>query len=98
MEVFPQLGQNQFGFKVEYDKLPEKIPKHLTVKAGTGLAEPRISFYCIWESHSNTYSKHHQPTCPEVFLWILETSTPQGNSSFPACPSSSYKPIMDIRT
>lgn len=27
MEVFPQLGQNQFGFKVEYDKFPEKIPK-----------------------------------------------------------------------
>lgn len=68
MEVFTQLGQNQFSFRVEYDELREKIPKHLTVRAGTGLVEPRINFCCIWESHSNTCSKHHHPSCPEVFL------------------------------
>lgn len=79
MEVFPQLGPNQFGFKVEYDKLPEKIPKHLTVRAGTGLVEPRMSSCFIWESHSNAYSKHHHPSCPEVFLWSLESSTPPGS-------------------
>lgn len=102
MEVFPQLGQNQFDFKVEYDKLPEKIQKHLTVRAGSGLVEPRMNFCCIWESRSNAYSKHHQPSCSEVFLWSLETSTPQGSAqelhaSLPACPSSSYKPIMCCR-
>lgn len=38
MEVFTQLGQNQFSFRVEYDELREKIPKHLLSQELTSVA------------------------------------------------------------
>lgn len=103
MEVFPQLWQNQFGFKVEYDKLPEKIPKHLTLRAGTGLVEPRINFYCIWESPAILIANIIILPVLRYSCGLWRPSTPQGSSSFPACSSSPYKPItccrcQDMRT
>lgn len=39
VKVLPQLGQNLVCLKVEYNKLPEKILRRCTARAGTGLAE-----------------------------------------------------------
>lgn len=100
MEVFPQLGQNQFGFKVEYDKLPEKIPKHLTLRAATRFVEPRINFYCIWESPVILTANIISLAVLRYSCGLWRPSTPQGSSSSPACPSSSYNapPPADVRT
>ena len=96
MEVFPQLGQNLIHFKAEHNKLPEKIPRHCTVRAGD---------WTCWAKDSWTSNTMHLLTgrqgkdgkslgnltailmeniislpVPRYSCGALETSAPQGSA------------------